>query len=195
MAALTERRPPFPTTVAGKIEIAKQYKDDGNALFCQMLFKKAIAKYSTALAFTKGLPGRTTGMDGITQMAASADSNLERVSADEEQEIVALEAVLKTNIATCHIKIGDGRKALEVIKDALQLTPNAWKSLLRQAEAWSLLGDHEKAISILDEAATHAQSDEKALMMISKSREKSVLGLKQAEQKQRKAFGRIFDSK
>ena len=195
MAAMVgEKRSTFPTDIAGKIEVARMYKDDGNEHFKAHNYKKARITYSKAFAFTRGLPGRTKGLsEGPSAMAAQSINEADRITAEMEEEVIALEVVLHTNIATCFIKLNEGMKALEASKEALQLKPKAWKSLLRKAEATMLIRDHERALTILEEAYVHAP-DEAARTAVKRMQDRAVALNKQALAKQRKAFGKIFDS-
>ena len=189
---MSSERKPFPQDTAGKIEMAKELKDEGNQHFKDQNFKKAITTYSKALAFTKGLPGRKQGLEGVSQMAL--ENSRETMSADTESALNELDTVLKTNIATCYIKLNNSEMALQYCKEALVLSPNAWKTLMRKAEAIILMNDFERAISVLDESLRNTQpTDEAARTSIAKVRERAVKLDKQATEKQRKAFGNIFE--
>ena len=58
------------TNTLKKIEMAVQYKEKGNERFKLGQFKKAIVSYSTALSYTKGLPGRKIEFEGMSKLAA-----------------------------------------------------------------------------------------------------------------------------
>lgn len=193
MSEFEESKPQFMLDNQGKIDKAIGYKNTGNDHFKNGKFKKAIVSYSTALAYTKGLPGRKQGLEGVSQMAMqhthSAD---EQITPEQDAVIVELEVIVKTNIATCYIKLEKPVQSLEVIREALALNPKAWKSLLRKAEAVLMLHDPEKALSILAQASENA-ADEVAHTAIAKLKEKATKMVKQQEAKQRKAFGNIFE--
>lgn len=177
----------------GKIDKATDYKNTGNQHFKDGKFKKAIVSYSTAIAYTKGLPGRKQGLEGVSQMAMqNAHSVEDQITPEQEVAIVELEVAIKTNISTCYIKLEKPVEALEAVREALALNPKAWKTLLRKAEAVLLLNDPEKALTILAEADQCA-TDEVAHTAIVKLKEKATKILKQQEAKQRKAFGNIFE--
>jgi hypothetical protein len=44
--------------IATKLDTATRLKAQGNDLFKQQQYKKAIVKYATVLAYVKGLPGK-----------------------------------------------------------------------------------------------------------------------------------------
>lgn len=187
---MSAEKKPFPQDAQGKIEMAKELKDLGNDNFKNQLFKKAITNYSKALAFTKGLPGRSQGLEGMSQMAMKNSG--EKLSADLEVLVSELDVILKTNIAACYLKLNDSEKAMQFSREALVLNPKAWKSLMRKAEAYMLINDFEKAIQVLEEADTNAP-DEAAHTSIAKVKERAQKLSKQAVEKQRKAFGGIFE--
>lgn len=190
---MEETKPRFPTDIQGKIETAIDYKNKGNDFFKNGNYKKAILSYSTALAFTKGLPGRKQGLEGVSQMAMKESrSGEEQISVEQDAIVLDLDIVIKTNIATCHIKDNNPVKALDAIREALIMNPTAWKSLLRKAEATLMINDAEKSVKILEEASSNAP-DESAQAAILKVKEKALKSIKQQEAKQRKAFGNIFE--
>ena len=193
MAEKEESKSRFPTDIQGKIDTAIDYKNKGNEFFKNGMFKKAIVNYSMALAFTKGLPGRKQGLEGVSQMAMNeSKGSEEQISPEQDAAVGELDVVIKTNIATCHMKLNDPVKSLEVIREALSINPNAWKTLMRKSEATLMINDPEKAVKILTEASTHAP-DEAAQTAILKVKEKAQKVIKQQEAKQRKAFGNIFE--
>lgn len=184
----------FPTDNEGKIEFAVDLKNTGNDHFKQGNFKKAIVSYSKAMAFTKGLPGRTQGLEGIAQMAAKAQSDGDKITPEQDLFINELELTLKTNIATSYIKMGDALKALDVIQEILKIKPTAWKAIMRKAEAKLLLNDPDKALSVLEEAVKYCPTeDQQAHAAIEKVKQNALLKLKKEDAKQRKAFGNIFE--
>jgi tetratricopeptide (TPR) repeat protein len=187
------QRNPFPVDNQGKIDRAVELKNTGNEHFKEGKYKKAITTYATALAFTKGLPGRKAGAEGMGQMASKeVHASGDLVTAEQEAFITEFEATIKTNIATCHLKLNDAVKALDAIREALAINPTAWKAQLRQAEASMMLHNPEKALKILDEASKNAP-DEAAHTAIAKMREKANKTIKQEEVKQKKTFGNIFE--
>ena len=192
MTDFASKRAPFPTDNQGKIDTAIEYKNKGNEWFKEGAFKKAIVQYSTAFAFTKGLPGRKQGLEGVSQLAMNeTHSSDDQITPEQDSAVTELEVVLKTNIVTCYIKLGNPVKALETVREALMMAPTAWKTLMRKAEALLLLHDPDKALLALAEASKNAP-DEAAETAIQRVREKAVNMNKVDIAKQRKAFGNIF---
>eukprot|EP01038_Epipyxis_sp_PR26KG_P006229 gene6229-8584_t len=184
----------FPTDAAGKVEVAKTYKEEGNEHFKNGNYKKAVSSYGKSMAFIKGLPGRKSNLEGMTKMAAEAIPT-EVISDELNHAIDDLEVVLKTNLATCYIKLDNPTKALENIKNALDLNPLAWKAILRKGEAIMLKKDYEKAIAIFDDVLNNpALADtDPVRQSILKTKEKALKLNKQEELKQKKSFSNIFE--
>ena len=57
--------------ITAKIATASALKDEGNAFFKDGNVNKARVKYCTAIAYTKGLPGRTGSGDKMVNMASN----------------------------------------------------------------------------------------------------------------------------
>ena len=56
-------------TIGEKIEKAQALKEKGNEFFKAQNFKKALVQYNTGIAYTKGLPGRDDGLEGLSSLA------------------------------------------------------------------------------------------------------------------------------
>lgn len=107
---------------------------------------------------------------------------------------------VKTNITTCYLKLNNGTKALDTIKEALVLRPMAWKSLMRQSEAYLLLGLTDKAMKSIDLALSGNRSTDNNQFIDSnietnllKVKEKIKKQMKKEDLHQRKTFGKIFE--
>jgi tetratricopeptide (TPR) repeat protein len=183
-------------TVDQKIEKAKQLKDEGNDFFKQGLFSKARVSYFKALAYTKGLPGRPVNGKKVEPMAQLAASKSSSAPLDNEQitSLDELDIVLKTNIATCYIKLNEGGKAVQFANEALDLKENHWKALLRRGEAYQLLRFHDKSIADFDKALTIiGESDENGKNSVLKVKNKTLQMIKTEKEKQKKAYANLFE--
>mmetsp|Transcript_7236 Transcript_7236/g.12152 ORF Transcript_7236/g.12152 Transcript_7236/m.12152 type:complete len:279 (+) Transcript_7236:47-883(+) len=187
-----QKSAPNIPSIESKVQVAGQYKGKGNDCFKEGAYKKAMIEYSKALAYTKGLPGRQNGLDSMSQMAMKNISDgSETISPEMAAKVDELDVVLKTNIATCCLKLNEPAKALEHIREALILNPKAWKSLLRKAEATMILKDLDKAQTILNEALANAP-DEQSRTAVERMRERLAKQEKVENAKAKKAFGNIF---
>ncbi|KAJ1431003.1 hypothetical protein B484DRAFT_418587 [Ochromonadaceae sp. CCMP2298] len=192
MATFEVQKPPYGS-IGGKIEKAADYKNQGNECFKEGAYKKAMVNYSKGLAFTKGLPGRSKGMDGLSKMAMENCKAKETITPEQDAACNELEVILKTNIATCCLRLDNPQKALIAAKEALDINPSYWKGLLRKAEALLCLKDLDRAAQALTEAA--AIAPEEAFIAIKGLKERLAKQRKVEVAQQRKAFGNIFATK
>lgn len=182
----------FPISAEGKVQVACQYKDQGNAIFKEGKYKKALVTYAKALAFIRGLPGRHQGLDGLGKMAAEARKGQEEVLGEEvNQEINALEVNLNNNMSLCHAKLENVAEAVKYAEAAIALNPAATKAFVRKAEAITITKNYDKALKCYDEALRVAAESEK--MFIIKAKAKLVDLDKKATQKQDKKMRGFFD--
>jgi tetratricopeptide (TPR) repeat protein len=193
MATFETQKPPFESAISKKIDTAAGYKNKGNECFKEGAFKKALINYSKGLAFTKGLPGRSKGLDGLSKLAMDSVSKADKVSPEDDMAIHEIEVVLKTNIATCCLKLNEPAKALIHTSEALDINPSAWKAHLRKAEALLMLNDLDRASVALTEVA--AIAPEEAGTAVVRLRERLGKQRKAEVAQQRKAFGNIFSRK
>jgi tetratricopeptide (TPR) repeat protein len=120
------------------LDKARGYKEKGNVLFKDKQFKKAISKYATVFAFTRGLPGSQRGKAGLPIPKDHIALNV-----DLETEAIELERICEQNIAICHLKLGNGKEALDHSGKAIALNTNAGKAHHLKAQALVLLKRYE----------------------------------------------------
>jgi tetratricopeptide (TPR) repeat protein len=181
----------MPQDNEGKIAMAKSLKEEGNALFKEKQFTKAKRAYNTAIAYIKGLPGRPTKItDPFGQMAAK-NVPADKMSDESAAELDDLECALKTNIATCFVKLGKGFDAIAAANDALLVKPTYWKAMLRKAEGKLVIKDYEACLKVLEEVESVAP-DESAAPTIKKIRADCQKGIQAENAKQKKAFANVF---
>ena len=120
------------------LQEAARYKEEGNELFASGQYKKAISKYSTVFAFTRGLPGSKRGMDNIASMAVGTP-----IDPSLDQRAVELERLSELNIAACYLKLERGKEALEHSNKAIELDATVGKAFLRKGQALLLLKNYD----------------------------------------------------
>ena len=167
-----------------------QHLEEGNALFKEQKFKKAISTYGKSLAYTRGLPGSKRGLDNIASMAVSESGP--KTSPEQEARSIEIEGVVETNIAMCFVKLAEPRKAIEHADKALSLNKNSWKAYLRKGEAQILMMNSDGAKASLDSAWSNAP-DAAAQTMITKERKKLSSLEKEETKKQKAAWAGIFN--
>jgi tetratricopeptide (TPR) repeat protein len=131
-------------SVSDLLKDAVAYKEQGNALFKAGEYRKAVTKYATVFAFTRGLPGSKRSKSSLpVDIGKTGGTPLDPALENEASE---LERLCEQNIATCYIKLNSGAEALEHANKALSLNPSAAKSLLRKGQALMLLSNYEGGI-------------------------------------------------
>ncbi|KZS88064.1 hypothetical protein SISNIDRAFT_490418 [Sistotremastrum niveocremeum HHB9708] len=127
----------FSNGVLEKLEIAKTKKDAGDAAFKSGDVKAGLAR--------SNIPGMgPPPEDPATAPKTEADEILEKVY---------------SNMAACHIKSGNWKRAVESADKALKKNENNSKALFRKAKAQAELGYTEKAEKILETLARKSPAD------------------------------------
>lgn len=178
-----------------KLEKAHELKSLGNELFKAGKFNKARVKYATALAYTRGLPGREMkGGESMAQLAAQSQGGV-KLSVELSEQLDDLDAIVKTNISTCFLKANKPSDALQAAREALEIKPSHWKAKLRVAEAKEKLRDFDSCLAALDDVSNHAEAaaDSGAMTLVRKLRDLANKGIKEEASRQRKAFSNIFE--
>ena len=128
---------------------------------------------------------------------AGSDASVKPIDVTDEQKAIELEVAALTNIATCYLKLGEPRKALEFCAKALTSNPNAWKAALRKSEAQAMMGNYDVSRMTLGEALKIAP-DAAAKSAIKIEGEKMSIAEKNATKlsnsRQKKAFAKMFES-
>lgn len=119
-------------TIEERLAEALQHKEKGNELFREGLYQRAISKYSTVFAYTRGLPGSSRGVEGVAKMAVPAGA---KIAAELDTQAMELERLCEQNIAACYLKLDRPREAVAHCDRALVLDPRASKSHLRKGQA------------------------------------------------------------
>ncbi len=128
---------------------------------------------------------------GIGNIVAGSQTNPEGVITPEEEEsAIELEALTRTNLATCYLHLGDARKALDAVNLALLDKPGYWKAHFRKAQALLQIKSHELALVALQEAE-HLETvsqDNGAVPAIRELRTKVKLAMREEEKAQTNAL-------
>ncbi len=86
--------PKLPDSVADKLARARVLKEEGNAVFKQQEWKKAIKKYHHSLMYAKGVTDRPDKLMGL-----AIPTKFNKPTKDEEREAEELLVSLHNNIA------------------------------------------------------------------------------------------------
>jgi tetratricopeptide (TPR) repeat protein len=179
-------------SIDSKLATAQALKAEGNELFKQQKYRKAIVKYATVISYVKGLPGSKRGLSGMAELASSQDGAGLKVTAEQEVAACELEATALLNMATCHLKLMNASQAVEFAVKALTIKPdNNWKAHLRRGEGLLMKGDCDGAKIALQEAQRLAP-DAPAQSLVQAELKKVNVRLKEQIIKQKQAFAGIF---
>ncbi|KAI0091240.1 hypothetical protein BDY19DRAFT_934685 [Irpex rosettiformis] len=140
----------------GKIAIAKEKKDVGDQAFKNGEVVNALRSYHEALMYLNGITKNVQ-----SAMARENEGDVVDKSAEEKPKTEADEILEKiySNMAACHIKNGNWRRALETADKALAKNPKNSKALFRKAKALGEQGYFEKAEAILTELTKEDSAD------------------------------------
>lgn len=189
MADFTDAAGTQAPTASDLLEKGEQLKELGNEQFKKGLYKKAIVSYSKAIAHVRGMPG-SKRLPDITRMM-DVKTPEQPMGAAQEKQSLGLEQVAEQNIATCFIKLEDGRNALIHADKAISLDASSWKAHLRKAEAMMLLRNLDAAQESLDNALAKAlEPTHKTAIETAKKRLTALM--KRENELQKKAFAGIF---
>jgi tetratricopeptide (TPR) repeat protein len=115
-----------------------------------------------------------------------------KLSPELNDEVNTLEATVHSNSAICYLKLDKPSQALEAAESATKILPTYAKAWLRKAEAHLHLKSTDKASEALNQAESHANSDQAILKAITTMRAEVKKEERVQNQKQAKAFGNIF---
>eukprot|EP00462_Mataza_sp_D1_P001798 CAMPEP_0175097478 /NCGR_PEP_ID=MMETSP0086_2-20121207/5307_1 /TAXON_ID=136419 /ORGANISM="Unknown Unknown, Strain D1" /LENGTH=189 /DNA_ID=CAMNT_0016370989 /DNA_START=25 /DNA_END=594 /DNA_ORIENTATION=- len=148
---------PYPQTPADKVLYAEQLKAEGNALFGQGQFQKAISKYVKIFAWTTGLKQPQMGMESL--LAQNPNNVLPTVTDELSQRIDAIQLSANLNATQCYLKLNDPARALKFANKALELDQQNIKALFRRGLAFAGLRDNDSAERDLAQALALSPND------------------------------------
>ncbi|KAF9168113.1 hypothetical protein DFQ27_003847 [Actinomortierella ambigua] len=167
-------------TIAEKIASALTHKDQGNAAFKQGSIQQALRSYHLSVL---GLSGLETEMTGMPMMAAASQQGQNAPVTDEQKKQIKTQlAIVYANMAACHLKNQNWKRAIETATTALKHDETNTKAKFRRAQAKIQEGNLTSALQDL-EALDQKDAAVKAELQKIKQKEK------EAEQKQRKQMG------
>jgi len=129
--------------VESKLAIGKQKKDAGDTAFKAGDMKGALRAYHEALLWIVGLDKQS--LPGVEPPSADTAGKPPKTEVDEVLEKI------HANMAQCHIKNENWKRAVESADKALAKNENNYKALFRKAKAQGELGYFEKAEKILED--------------------------------------------
>ncbi|TFY78053.1 hypothetical protein EWM64_g5959 [Hericium alpestre] len=133
--------------VEQKLSVARQKKDVGDQAFKAGNLKEALMGYHQSLLYLQGID-----KSGLKSALSPAPS-LAEAGAPKQEKTVADEMIEKiyANMAACHIKQENWKRALETADKALAKNADNYKALFRKGKALGELGYFERAEKILED--------------------------------------------
>lgn len=144
--------------VAAKLATGKQKKDAGDAAFKSGDVKAALRSYHESLLWIMGLD--KTALPGYKAPEPPADG---KEKEKEKSEVDDMLEKVHSNVAACHIKLGNWKRALEASDKTLKKNEDNYKAMFRKGKALGELGYFEKAEKVLSELLKKNPSDEAAI--------------------------------
>ncbi|KAJ2880294.1 hypothetical protein IWW38_005974 [Coemansia aciculifera] len=176
------------TSEAASAEYASKYakgiahKDAGNQLFKEEQFIKALKEYYNALLHLRGLNANPLDLAG-------APRDPEKPTEEDVSELDKDLSVIQANMAACHLRTERFDRVVACAEAALKANPFNKKAKFRLAQGYVREGAIPKAEKLLDELEKDAPRDASFAAERKLIKEKE----KEAEAKQRKELGGMFD--
>jgi len=165
LLSVTNLPDPSDLSAQEKLAIANQKKTDGNTLFSQGKYARAIQKYDLAISYTKFIPG-----------------------VDDAEAADDLATICKLNSAQCLLKMHNYTDAEKRCTDVLKNDPNNIKALYKRALAHHALKDLQSAAEDLKHLISIDSTQKDAVRELAKV---NVL-IKAQEDKDRAVFAKMF---
>ncbi|TEB25167.1 TPR-like protein [Coprinellus micaceus] len=166
-------------SVEQKLNVAKQKKETADQAFKLGEVKDALRSYHESLMYLLGLDKNALkSMGMVTQPASTEDAKDGK--AQEKTEVDEMVEKIYSNMAACHIKNGNWKRATEAAEKALAKNENNYKAMFRKGKALGEQGFFEKAEKVLEDLKTKNPTDAgiadqeiARLRVIDKEREKA----------------------
>ncbi|KPA80487.1 hypothetical protein ABB37_04705 [Leptomonas pyrrhocoris] len=151
-----------------RLRVAQKRREQGQSLFKEECWAEAQTRFVQALSILRQL----------------YDSNSEENKAKKLE--ISLSCYL--NIASCSVKQGMWKNAVNNCSSALELAPDHPKALFRRGQAYSALKDYKEAVVDLEKAKDLSKDDPAVLAELTKA--KAALEAQKAKEK--KMFSKMF---
>jgi len=169
------------SSVEEKMDVAQVHKEKGDNAFRAGDWKGALQSYHLALMYLAGLDKRGLPFSAILK------DNSGPSEPDEAKTLTQVDVLMETvrlNMAACHLKTDNFKRALYYSDEVLKKNPTNTKALFRKAKSLSGTGYTEKAIKILEDLVAKNPDDSAFKTELTVVREKQ----KQADAKSYQKF-------
>ncbi|XP_071963211.1 tetratricopeptide repeat protein 9C-like [Antedon mediterranea] len=154
MTEIFEGRTSLPSSVAEKIMQADLYKTEGNTLYKQKEYRKAIGKYHRALLFIKSLQQKA---NPLTQMLQISDQFV--ISDEMKEKMRIIEIGCYNNLSVCLLQGTQPNydRIIEYSKFVTELDKKNVKAFYRQGLAYYYKHNFMASLESFNQAKQHSQ--------------------------------------
>lgn len=157
-----------PKSDPQRLRVAQKRREQGQGLFKEECWAEAQTRFVQALSILGQL----------------YDSNSEENKSKKRE--ISLSCYL--NIASCSVKLGFWKNAVNNCGHALELAPDHPKALFRRGQAYCALKDYKEAVTDLEKAKELSKDDPAVLTELSKAK----AGLEAEKAREKKMFSKMF---
>ncbi|KAJ2492736.1 hypothetical protein IWW37_001182 [Coemansia sp. RSA 2050] len=158
------------------------HKNAGNQFFKDKDFTKALKEYYYALLYLRGLNANPMDL-------STAPRDPEKPTEDDVSDLDKDLSVIQTNMAACHLNLERIERVVACAEAALKANPFNKKAKFRLVQGYVREGSISKAEKLLDELEKDSPRDASFVA----ERKLIAAKEKEAESKQRKEMGGMFD--
>ncbi|KAK1231681.1 hypothetical protein PQX77_005167 [Marasmius sp. AFHP31] len=140
-----------------KLATAKEYKEKADQSFKSGDVQAALTSYHFALTYLNGLD--KSALKQISMISPQATQRAEGEALKEKTEVDEVLEKVYANMAACHMKKGNWKRAQETADKALAKNDQNFKATFRKAKALGEQGYLEKCEKLFEELKTKNPDD------------------------------------
>jgi tetratricopeptide (TPR) repeat protein len=180
--------------MAGALEQLRQaeaHKEEGNKLFKDGHYRKALGQYHKVFCYVNGLQVPVTASSGEgkdDEASRSTPASSSQVPKERVDDLKKLKQSSRLNMAACYLKLEEFQKCVDACTQALQLGSSA-KAYFRRGQAHLELRNLSGARNDLERARELTPNDPAIIVELRKLRS----ALSQADPKERASYAKMFE--
>mmetsp|Transcript_3895 Transcript_3895/g.11645 ORF Transcript_3895/g.11645 Transcript_3895/m.11645 type:complete len:300 (-) Transcript_3895:150-1049(-) len=174
-----------------RLDAARKYKEQGNDLFKEAKYSKAMKEYQNARDYLQYVfydSNGTVTNDGAENGDGEGGDEADRSELEEMVNKVKVSTF--NNLALCHAKDGSNSKVIQCANEVLSVEPNNPKALYHRGMANTNIGNTDEARQDLTKAAKLNPNDARIRNELSRLEKKIVSDKK----REKRAYGAMFAS-
>ena len=143
------------------------YKEEGNTHFKAGEYKKAMVAYHNIFMYVHGFSEKRDA--GSSSAGLMPGSTTQAISPEQWKQVSELKVASASNLAMCHLKLGNTEKARDNCTKALAIEPANVKALFRRGKCHAALNaideakDDFEAVLVADPSNREAPRELQAL--------------------------------